>query len=701
MRPNKNTTSSQGPRRLVAAVPVVGWVLIIAAVVALVLLALVAVLAQETWARNAWDSHVLLANAERLHRLGGTYYTAGSDHKGPLWSAFYDLALIVAPRQQAWFAIAGMIVIVAAATGVATAALLRSARIAMWASTAVGIAVGIQLVFGPEEWSRTLYSRNIVILMSTVSFAIILTSTRTRERSRLLLLFVAGAIMGLAVQTNLASAPTALVGLAAIALLIPSQSSRRRHIRSLIASCAAYSVAFIAALISAVLWYAARGVLEDFWALWWTYNVQYAIVTRAPYGLTYLDNLVESTRGLLDYYASQPILAMVVVAFVACYVVSVQRLSLWERRLGFLLIVWLAAEMAAVALTQRLFGHYLVLMFIPVAVMAGALLGKIGSTLKGRGGSAGSRSLYGPVTAALIVLFVVVGNSGRLAEASKIAADFRSPEETAARHADQLPAETQRLREIVDSNSEPSDFVYAWTIPPFVYDRIQRSPATRYVSRNWLTGRVYGGGASRDYILPGTWERWVDDMRVTTPRLVITFSEDPVPVWTPLTRLLRCGYEEIYSDDTQAVFRSTSAIGTCLAVAGLAAPTPMAIDELVIRAAGATPSLTEAPVVTNKHSVDIETGQDGCLVISPVDTDPYVSMSVPNGRGLYVTAAEGGLAQIFLDDGSGYSEAESVRLELGQEPNMVHVSVGSEPEGSSIRVDPPNGQQTTIFQVPV
>ncbi|MFP5375313.1 MAG: hypothetical protein ACLGIO_00830 [Acidimicrobiia bacterium] len=91
------------------------------------------------------------------------------------------------------------------------------------------------------------------------------------------------------------------------------------------------------------------------------------------------------------------------------------------------------------------------------------------------------------------------------------------------------------------------DYVWVWSDWPGYYTNVDRPPATRYLSRHWLLGRVYGGTTSPDHILPGTFERWADDVRRTPPAVFMLPTVVPAPEVGPVDRWLRANYTFTYS----------------------------------------------------------------------------------------------------------------------------------------------------------
>ena len=96
-------------------------VILIVILAVLISMALVAALFDLESRSRQWDAHAERAVVERVHALGGTYYTTGTDQKGPLWLGFYSLADRLSSPEGFWFAVAALIIAVAVVTGAASA----------------------------------------------------------------------------------------------------------------------------------------------------------------------------------------------------------------------------------------------------------------------------------------------------------------------------------------------------------------------------------------------------------------------------------------------------------------------------------------------------------------------------------------------------------------------------------------------------
>lgn len=535
-------------------------VAIVLAVAALLVLAVATIVIMQVWTRPQYDSHLLLANADRVHRLGGTYYTTTAEQKGPFWQLLYDVALRIGSWRDVWYVIATMIVAVGALTGAAVAGLLRAARIPLWAAIGAGIAMAIFMWYATEEWNRAFYSRNLVILMTTASLALVVAAARSRGWSRTIAIVLAGGIMGLAVQTNPGSTLTAGFVLFCLWVLGRTPGPSQLGLRGLVGVSITFAVPFAIVLAAAPVWYWWNGVLDDFWAQWWTYNMYYTEST----GRSYPGILQQGAMDFIKYYADHQLYLFTVILFVAGWLLSLPWLSSWDRRLGLLLILWWFAEMVAVALSQRFFPHYLVLPFVPVAVMAAALFGKIAAWVEARGLLGRHRGEAKFAVVLVLVLLVVQMQGGRASNAIHHLLAFKGFERSYERHVARMDEKDTSLRNAVAAFSDAEDYVLAWTNVPWVWENMGRTAATRYVDKKWVTGEVFGGGTSSEWVLPDTWQNWAEDVIETSPELVLTFPDEPVPEGSPLANLMDCGYEQVYKDEWQTLYKANENITECL-----------------------------------------------------------------------------------------------------------------------------------------
>ena len=516
------------------------WLAAAAVVAASLALCVLAVFELESTTR-AWDAHAQAQSAARIVELGDSFYVSGTDQKGPLWLAFYVLAYRLGGLSGMWSVVAALAIGVAVATGWAIWRGAKALGDGPISAAVVATASVLHLLFGPEEYSRVLYSRNIVGALFAAAFALVLAA----PRRRLTPLLIAGGLAGLAVQTNLGSAPTGLVlaGVVAFRDLRDADAEDSQGLR-LPLDTVAFGAAALVVLVSAPLWYALRGDFRDFWDQWWTYNTYYANGT----GRSLADVLAKGVQDFVAYYRAPErwYLLLVVVLFAADAVRRLRRQQ--PVRADVALLAWWVAECVAVALAQRFFAHYLVLPFVPIAFMAAVLAARWAP----RGRPVARRVALGALT-----LAVAVSVSPRLSHAV---------ERATAPDVAYVPADPPDLRTVVHANSPPGSYVYIWLTNPEAYTHLDRRSPTRYIESRWLTGTIYGAVAPRAaWVLPHTYENWRSDLLRTPPRLWVEVPDPgPVPPGSPMAVLRDCAFEEIWASGGVRVLGPKRPVAACL-----------------------------------------------------------------------------------------------------------------------------------------
>src|SRR5229473_1027898 len=164
------------------------------------LLVLIAACFDLEWTARAWDAQEELQWARRIVSLGGPLYATTADQKGPLWQLCYVLAYAIGGSLNAWFVVAGMIIVVALTTSLAVWLIALRAGPSRVVAGGAASAVVLILVLGPEEFSHELYSRNLTGLLLVAALAAIVTLPHVRGRRRTLLMV--GAAMAVGRQTT-------------------------------------------------------------------------------------------------------------------------------------------------------------------------------------------------------------------------------------------------------------------------------------------------------------------------------------------------------------------------------------------------------------------------------------------------------------------------------------------------------------------
>jgi hypothetical protein len=535
------------PPRPKASAP--AWVLAALGTALVALLAAAAVLTWESTTR-AFDAHTEMQIVERTARLGGTYYTTGADQKGPLWLGTYSVARTLFGHEHAWYGVALLLLLVTTTTILALWAIGRLSGPSREGAAAVTAIAATAMAFNAEEWSGVLYSRNLVIALSSCAFAAVFAAGAAQGRRRMLLLLAAGFCTGLAVQTNPSSAVTALVISALAVWLVVGKVSSVTALRRRGPTVAVFFGAAAFTFVSAFLWYAARGALRPFWEQWYTYNQFYTEAT----GLSGLDVLQKGLRDFRGYYADHTVSLLVLGTFTGD---ALRRLRAGgASAVDLALPAWWAAEVLAVVASQRFFPHYLILPTVPVLAMAIVLGARYGELLTA---TARRTAMAAALAAALLVVYwaQVGGALTRLR-------DYSGTDAVTAARVAALAPDRQRLRDEVARRSSFYDYVYVHNIYPFIYTEIDRVSATRFIESRWLYGYIYGGGTSADYVLPDTWTKWREDMRRTPPKLIALFEDQLPPPDSPAQRLIDCAYTKVWEEPSQRLYERTAAVEPCL-----------------------------------------------------------------------------------------------------------------------------------------
>lgn len=535
--------SRTGLTRLAAVTAVVATIAVGIAVV-------VAATMDLPWSVRTWDTFTQRAVVERVDRLGGTYYTTGTEQKGPAWLAAYSVVGHLTDRSTFWLGLGVAVVVVAALTGLAVAGVVTGARPGQrHLATAAGLGTAAYLAIGPDEFSHVLHSRNLVALFFAAGLAGAVWVARHRwNQGAAAVTIASGALVGLGVQTMPASAGTAVVFLLLVIRLGRLGRPVAPGIVGVPVPALLWAAAVGATLVAVPGWYLLRGVFDDFWQQWWTYNRFYSEAG----GLSLGAQIRRGAGDFAGYYRDHPLLAAGLVTFAVDTAARRRRLGEVERAVSLALPAWWLAECLSVATSQRFFPHYPVLTFVPTAAMIGLV------ATRWLDGVPRGVTVWAPLGA--LVLVVAVPGWGRFDAGMERAASLEDLDGLTGFTAEGLPPGAAGLRATVQALTGPDDYIYVWSKFPHYYVAAERTAASRYVENRWLTGEIFGApGHHPDYVLPGTWGKWRDDMAETDPALIATKADEPVPPGSPLAELLAADYRPVCADRHFTYFVPASA----------------------------------------------------------------------------------------------------------------------------------------------
>jgi hypothetical protein len=106
------------------------------------------------------------------------------------------------------------------------------------------------------------------------------------------------------------------------------------------------------------------------------------------------------------------------------------------------------------------------------------------------------------------------------------------------------------VQAVLDLVSRPDDPMLTWTNYPWPFLDFRRVSATRFIWKSFLMGEIYLGPTSPEYVLPGSWDLWADDVRATRPRTFLTDATFPIPPETPAAALLETDFEPMFTTPT-------------------------------------------------------------------------------------------------------------------------------------------------------
>lgn len=479
---------------------------------------------------------------ERASVFGGSYYESAIQNRGPLEPFLYDIAGRVISYDGFWFVISFMVAVIAAVIAYAGARTARFAGANRSVALAVAAVVYVHFTFSDQGYARVLYIRNVTTLLLALVWIVALsdglwTDPRRARRASI----VVGALLGLVVQQLLTSVfAGAVVGLVALALLYERRGRDELpgHLR---AAVAAAVVAFLATPV----WYVARGSFDEYWSGWWVYARYMSVGT----GRSLTDQFALGWDQFYDYYSHNPLLVFLVGGFVAVTWLVWRDLDRRVRIVHAGLGAWFAAAWLELILSQRYSPHYFSVLAVPTAFMGATLAGHTVRMVAARR-PASRTSLAVPLVATVLAIYLT--GPSVFIDSVEQTSKFTSVSEWARERDGNLGGGDRSVRAILDLVSEEQDGLLAWTIDPLVYLRYHRVPATRFQWKSFMLGQVYLGNTGPQYVLPGTWKWFADDIEESDP---VAFTEtEPFESDTPFEDLIRSEFTEVYPGNAARVW---------------------------------------------------------------------------------------------------------------------------------------------------
>ncbi|THA27498.1 glycosyltransferase [Streptomyces sp. RKND-216] len=205
-----------------------------------------------------------------------------------------------------------------------------------------------------------------------------------------------------------------------------------------------------------------------------------------------------SAEGAELLAAGRAVVGTTLLLLAAAPLVAVLGRAVYHRRLAGIadLWVWLGASAVAVTVGFQFFGHYFLQLLPPLTLLATAAL---------RAAAPRRAAVAVALTGVLTAGFVTWGFTAERAELE---------------HARRVAAELRQ-------RTAPDEPVLVWGMHPEDYWLADRRPATRYLTAGFLTNFSGGRGGVRtgeQYAMPGSWPRFLRDLREHPPAVVVDDS---------------------------------------------------------------------------------------------------------------------------------------------------------------------------------
>jgi hypothetical protein len=241
--------------------------------------------------------------------------------------------------------------------------------------------------------------------------------------------------------------------------------------------------------------------------------------------------------------------AQYVLANIPLWILSFEYLwILWRNRKnfsadqlsqGWLLAAWLLFTIIPVSVGKRFEDHYFLFLVPPLSLLSALTL---------HHWSAAKWRRWGKLFLA-VVLLMTLGFSLTRYWMHPLARPFH--------HEDML--EYKPYAAYLRERTQPGDLLFVWGCAPAIYLFADRMPASRFLRTDVLAGRISGlefdEKGKIDYekaIMPGTWEKFWEDMRLHPPAYIMDtapaglhdFRPYPMTQYQPLMEWISANYVE-------------------------------------------------------------------------------------------------------------------------------------------------------------
>lgn len=502
----------------------------------LTVLAVVAVFRIESTAPN-YDPQYMRVLVERTMQRGGSYYSNGIHNKGPLEPLVYEVAGRLGGRDGWWFLIAVVVLAVSLCVGLAAAVLAIRAGGSTLLGVCVAVMAVVHLTISDADYAGVLYARNLTtgLLAGAIGVAAYAPWWAAEHHRRRAVVAV-GVAVGLAVQTLVTAVFTAVP-----VFVWAMWSHRRSRVWGRPAWLVIPGVA-AAAGASAPLYYLTLGPWQDFVDGFWTHARLMSSGTGRDLG----SQLGLGREQFVAYYADRPELVIALVACLLVVMVRFRSMSVSVRTLHLAVACWWVGAWVELVLSQRYSSHYFSVLAVPtilvIALAVGGVAPAIAPVIRNRPAFALLPLLVAHVT-------IGVGGTTSFDLGVDAASEVRSTQDFTDRREVGLDGRVRLVRATLDLVSQDGDPLLVWTSYPWPYLDLRRTSATRYIWKTFLLGEIYLGGSGPQYVLPGTWEHFADDLDAADPVAYYVESVNPIDPSTPFRAAVDARFVDVFGDD--------------------------------------------------------------------------------------------------------------------------------------------------------
>jgi hypothetical protein len=482
----------------------------------------------------------------RTIKYGGTYYENGIHDKGPLEPFVYHAAAWITSPDGFWYGISFFIAIAAVILGCAAARTARSLGASRNLAVAAAAVMFVHFTLTGADYAGVLYARNMTTALLAIAWIVSLSKAPwTNARRAQAAVLACGFVLGLAVQTLMT---TAFTGFAVAIMVFGSvrmqrpRDERARLDRVFVASG-------IATYLSAPVWYLLRGRFTEFFSGWWTYARFLSTGTGRSFG----SQLALGWDQFYAYYEKRPFAAVAILAFVAVAILDWAQADRRVRLVYGTLIFWFVGSWIELILSQRYSSQYFSVSSVPTGLMIAALAGRVyRSIVAERGPIRGSFAW--PLVA--LVMSIYLSGAQPFVSAMHDLSEFTSVQAHAVAIDSGQSGKVRSVRAVLDLVSKNGDPLLAWTNDPWPYMGYHRVSATRFIWESFLTGQIYLGRQSPDYVLPHSWDWFRSDLAQSKPLAFVHSGGGDIPPGSPFDTYVSKGFTIAYPDpDTPVSLR--------------------------------------------------------------------------------------------------------------------------------------------------